>query len=390
MPNIKTKNLTMPNFPAVFGDSEFRSVAKSNTELLVKVLYKNYEFFLQIREKNGTYLIKGEKISRPSQVIYLHQALRDFRDLCGCEVVFSNIEPQKLKTQKKYKALKNIEFFLEDFKYDHEIWVEVGFGSGRHLLHQAKLHPEIQFIGLEIYKPSLEQVAKQCELQGIENIYILDFDARIFLEFLNSNSVGRIFVHFPVPWDEKPHRRVISKDFINESLRVLKKDGTLELRTDSDKYFNYSLGEFLQLYKSEFTVKKNQDLAISSKYEDRWKKQQKDIYDILLVNSEVSEKKQNIGKIVFDDTYNFENIKNNFSKILKKGDDFFLHSEEIYEIGDNEGIIKISFGSSSKNERAFVHITKNLTKYFPDNILATQSNQKAHITLEEWLNEIDK
>lgn len=390
MPNIKTKKLTMPNFPARFGDSEFLYIAKSDTELLVKVLHKNFEFFLQIREKNGTYLIKGDKISRPSQVIFLHQALRDFRDLCHCEVIFSNIEPQKFKSHKTHDVLKNIEFFLKDFQYDKEIWIEVGFGSGRHLLHQAKMHQEIQFIGLEIYKPSLEQVAKQCELQGIENILLLDFDARIFLEFLNSNSVGKIFVHFPVPWDEKPHRRVMSKDFINESLRVLKRGGTLELRTDSDKYFHYSLGEFLQLRNSELLMKKNQNLAVSSKYEDRWKKQQKDIYDISLINNETSTDKKSIGKIAFEHTYDFANIKNHFYKILKKGEDFFLHAEEIYTINDCEGMIKISFGSSSKNERAFVHFSQNETKYFPNHVLATTANKKAHEFLKEWLNEIDK
>ena len=50
-----------------------------------------------------------------------------------------------------------------------------------------------------------------------------------------------------MPWDKKPHRRVINEDFINESVRVLKRDGFLHLRTDSDNYFNYSLNEFLKL-----------------------------------------------------------------------------------------------------------------------------------------------
>jgi len=33
---------------------------------------------------------------------------------------------------------------------------------------------------------------------------ILDYDARVFLEFLPSNSAKQIFVHFPVPWDKNP------------------------------------------------------------------------------------------------------------------------------------------------------------------------------------------
>ncbi|WP_331774045.1 tRNA (guanosine(46)-N7)-methyltransferase TrmB [Sulfurospirillum sp. 1612] len=390
MPNIKTKNLTMPNFPATFGESHFCFVASSDHEKLVKVIHKTYEFFIQIREKNGTYLIKADKITRPSQVVFVHQAMRDFRDLCGCEVLFSNIDSHKYKTLKSYAALKSISYFVDAFQYDKELWVEVGFGSGRHLLHQAKAHPDIQFVGLEIHKPSIEQVAKQCELQEINNIALLDFDARIFFEFLASNSVGRIFVHFPVPWDEKPHRRVISQDFIQESLRILKPEGTLELRTDSDKYFHYSLGEFLRLNKATLSIKKNQELAISSKYEDRWKRQEKDIYDLTLTHHDSDEAKEKIGKLAFEKGYDFATINKNFVPTLRKDDSYFLHIEKMYQIDTHEGIIKVSFGSSFKNERAFIYLSSDKTQYFPDNVLATKANQKAHDSMKEWLNEIQK
>lgn len=153
--------------------------------------------------------------------------------------------------------LKEIEFFANHFNVEREVWVEIGFGSGRHLLYQAKKNPHIQFIGLEIHKPSIEQVLKQCELQGIENILVIDYDARLFMEFLPSNVVGRIFVHFPVPWDKKPHRRVFSAAFIEEVLRVLHLNGTLELRTDSQLYFEFTFSQMMQLSK-RMHVKKMQ------------------------------------------------------------------------------------------------------------------------------------
>ncbi len=380
----------MPNFPVTYGDSHFCFAAYSDNEILVKVMHKTYDFFIQIREKNGTYLIKAEKITRPSQVVFVHQAMRDFRDLSGCEVLFSNIDSHKNKTLKSYAVLKNIGYFLDEFQYDKEIWVEVGFGSGRHLLHQAKAHPNIQFVGLEIHKPSIEQAAKQCELQGVDNMALLDFDARIFFEFLATNSVGRIFVHFPVPWDEKPHRRVISQDFIQESLRILRPKGTLELRTDSDKYFHYSLEEFLRLNKVTLSIHKNQDLDISSKYEDRWKRQDKDIYDLTLTHHETNKTREKVGKLDFKDGYDFATIKKYFAPTLRKDDTYFLHIEKMYQIDVHAGVIKISFGSSFKNERAFVHFSSNETKYFPDNILATKANKKAHESMKEWLDEIQK
>jgi len=389
MPNFKTNSLTMPNFPAIFGDTKFEYIAKSAIgEILIKIIQKDEEFFLQIKQKGDKYLVKGEKISRPSQVAFLQQALRDFRDLCLCEVSYSNIEPQKIKNKKKYKVLKGIDFFANDFKNDKEIWIEVGFGSGRHLLHLAKANPNTVFIGIEIHGPSIEQVAKLCELQNIENVYLLDCDARIFFEFLESNSAGKIFVHFPIPWDKKPQRRVISSEFINESMRILKKQGRLELRTDSDKYFRYSLEEFLKPNKTNLEVKKNQNLDISSKYEDRWKRQEKDIYDIILINEKDSKYKDKIGKITFMNFYEFSVIKEKFTKIIRQDEESFLHVEDIFTINKNEGMLKISFGASSKNERAYVLFLKKSINYFPNNILQTKANKKAHKLLEDWLKEI--
>ncbi|NOX16132.1 MAG: tRNA (guanosine(46)-N7)-methyltransferase TrmB [Epsilonproteobacteria bacterium] len=389
MPNFKTKEITMPNFPVRFGDSDFEYLASSGKdEILVKVSQASEEFFLQIRKKGDKFLVKGDKISRPSQVVFLQQALRDFRDLCQCEATFSNIEPQKIKNKKRYRVLKDIDFFTNDFNSNKEIWMEVGFGSGRHLMHQAKLHPHIQFIGIEIHKPSLEQVAKLCDIESIDNIFLLDYDARIFLEFLKANSVGKIFVHFPVPWDKKPQRRVISNEFINESIRVLKKESKLELRTDSDNYFNYSLEEFLKLNRANLQVHKNQNLEISSKYEDRWKRQEKDIYDITMVNEEDSADTEPIRKISFDSYYDFNLIKEKFSNTIEQEGDSFLHVEDIFRINDDAGMLKISFGASSKNERAYVLFLDKTLQYFPDNILQTKANLKAHNLLNNWLKEI--
>ncbi len=389
MPNFKTKKITMPNFPTKFGDSEFLYIASSDkSEYLIKVSQNGEEFFLQVRKKGDVFLVKGEKISRPSQVVFLQQALRDFRDLCKCEVLFSNIEPQKMKNKKRYRVLKDIDFFTREFKQDREIWIEVGFGSGRHLLHQAKQHPDIEFIGIEIHKPSLEQVAKLCDIESIDNVYLLDFDARIFLEFLKSNSVGKIFVHFPVPWDKKPQRRVISHEFISESIRVLKIEGKLEIRTDSDRYFEYCLEEFVKFKKTDLSIHKNQDLDISSKYEDRWKSQEKDIYDVIMTNHEESNAKHKIKKISFDVFYHFNMIRDNFINITKQDRDSFLHVEDIFTINEDEGMLKISFGASAKNERAYVVFLRERVRYFPDNILETKANKRAHNLLNDWLGEI--
>jgi tRNA (guanine-N7-)-methyltransferase len=341
------------------------------------------DLLLKINQTKKAYLIKGDKISRPSQVAILQQVLKDYRDLSKTQTINSNIDSKKEKTLKVSPYLKTMEYFANSFQTDKDILVEVGFGSGRHLLHQAKKNPEKIVIGLEIHKPSIEQVLKQCELQNIENILVVDYDARTFLEFLSSNSVEQIFVHFPIPWDKKPHRRVISTAFINESKRVLKSDATLELRTDSDNYFEYSFGEFIKQEKIDLHVNKNRDLEISSKYEDRWKKQEKDIYDITMINKEISQDISRIGTLKFEENIDFQTIKKNFKDTTVVGEGFFVHIEEIFEINDKEGLLRVSYGASQRNEHSYIFIREGKLSYFPDNVLATKDNEKAHKLIKE-------
>lgn len=386
MPNFHTKEFKSPSYPNSYGKSSFEFEAISTRgEKLVFSRCEGNELLIKINKNKNGYLIKGDKITRPSQVVILQQVLKDFRDLTKSVSTNSNIDYKRQKSLKVSLYLKDMSYFANSFETKRDILVEVGFGSGRHLLYQAKKNPDKIIIGLEIHKPSIEQVLKQCELQGINNVLVVDYDARTFLEFLQSNSVLKIFVHFPVPWDKKPHRRVISEAFINESKRVLKIGGSLELRTDSDNYFEYSFSEFLKQKKVTLHVNKNRDLEVSSKYEDRWKKQEKDIYDVVMINDENSDEVDKIGTLKFDEKLDFKTIKKNFQEITLRGDGFFAHLEEIFEINEDEGLVRVSFGSSSRNEHNYIFITKEKVSYLPDNVLATKDNQNAHKLIKEQL-----
>ena len=387
MPNIRTYRLNDLVFPVEIQGFCFNYEALSEKKMqkLINVTYKDREFFLQIIKRDKDYLIKGDKLSRVSPVSILQNALRAFVRASHIEPFFSNIEPKKKKTIKFSPYLKDISYFFNEFKTDKEIWVEVGFGSGRHLLYQAKRHSEVQFVGIEIHKPSIEQVLKQIELQGLTNLLILDYDARILLEFLPSNSVGKIFVHFPVPWDKKPHRRVISKDFIEESIRVLKKDAALEIRTDSDNYFKYSFDLFMQLSKNRLEIKKNEAPQISSKYEDRWRRKNKNIYDIKFINYEESYPKNFEGELIIEENADFAKVKKKFENKIYKGEGYFVHFEEIFSINANNGVIRLSFGANERSEHKYLIFKDNKVAYFPNPTLPSYQNIKAHQKIKEWI-----
>lgn len=395
MPNFHTDSFEALSYPCTQGDTTFLWEAFSSRGNRL-VFASLHDVTLMIRicaKKEGGWLIKGDKITRPTKAVLLQKALQDFKEVSHAEVHTSNIESkQSLHVKMHSPYLKSIEFFAsEAFEKNKEVWIEVGFGSGRHLLHQAKKHPHIHFIGLEIHKPSIAQVLKQCELQGIENISVLDYDARLFMEFLPSNSVGRIFVHFPVPWDKKPHRRVFSQGFIEEALRVLYVKGTLELRTDSELYFEFALSVMLHLSKVDVHIYKNALLEISSKYEDRWRKMDKDIYDVILCNEIDSPDKAPIQRLWFDTPFDFQAIKKRFKaeNYLKEG--FFVHFEELFCIGAEEksGLIRLSFGANERNEKAYIWIKEDgQAFYMPNAILATKSNSAAHTFIKGWFDGI--
>jgi tRNA (guanine-N7-)-methyltransferase len=386
MPHILTTATKTPTLPLVEGDFSFVYKADGTYESLIKCQYKDKSFYLKQIKKGENYLIKLDKLSRISPIEIPKEAIYRYAKLFDGEFLHSNIN---LHTQKKAKSspyLLSVDHFAKEFVTTKEIWIDIGFGSGRHLLHEAKKNPEIQFIGIEIHKPSIEQVLTQLDIQNLTNVVIISYDARQILELINSNQVGRIFVHFPVPWDKKPHRRVICKSFVEESLRVLKIDGTLELRTDSDNYQEYALPLF-QSYNAQakLITKTNESLEISSKYEDRWKKQQKNIYDLTLINTLLSPPKEH-QKV---DTKLTCDLGVNISYETHKEDEVFVHFEQEY-VGVDIKVLKLSFGDPSKCAHQYLEISNGVATFFPNDPILFEANIKAIALIQKNLLSYDQ
>lgn len=378
------KSVSQPSFDGV----EFGFVAQNSNikdEKLIATKIGDDEFFLLLKEEDGRVLLKTDKVTRPSATHIAHRALLAYAKAANLEILSSNVPEKKQNLHlKEMDALKDISFFAANFNDTRELRIEVGFGSGRHLLHQASQNRDTLFIGLEIHRPSLEQVLKQINIQNLDNIYLLDYDARLFIEMLESNSVGAIYVHFPVPWDKKPHRRVISLAFVSEAKRVLKVGGTLELRTDSKEYYDYSYETILSFEKSNLHIYKNRDLLVSSKYEDRWKRMQKDIYDLCLINDEISPPLKDIGSFdeidVMLDSYKIEKLY----KAVKRFDEGFVNFERFYRLKDGV-MFRLAFGSYERVEHLYLILRDKKATYFPRLPLRSKANILAHRYIKEIL-----
>ncbi len=389
MPHLKVTPFDTSLLEEQFSQSKiitFRAKALKGDDELLGVEHGGEEFLLQLKPDEKATLLKYDKVTRPLKVNLLKEALDKVSKELNLEIQSSNIAMSNTKPALSSEYFKKIEDF-ENITYPKEkISVEVGFGSGRHLLHQAKKNPDTLFIGIEIHTPSAQQVLKQIELQELDNIWVVNYDARLFLEMLPSNSCEQIFVHFPVPWDKKPQRRVISTSFVAESMRVLRVGGRLELRTDSDKYFWYALETFFSVPKVEVEVRKNEALEVTSKYEARWKRQEKDIYDVYVKCTQDSEPKI----LSVDFNFNIVKYRKGLEEELPKKamvfDGYFVHFERMYKIGEEKLLVKCAFGSFDRPEHKYILIEENSCRYFVSPPVKTTVNYEAHKKIMEYFN----
>ena len=370
-------------------DTEILFVAQDDFSLdeLLGIKHGSEEFLLHLKKNPQSWLLKYDKVTRPLNVNLVKQAIGDVSKVLALDTVQSNITIHPTKAQISSVHEKMIEDFTDiEFPLSN-VAIEVGFGSGKHLLYQAQKDPETLFIGIEIHTPSAAQVLKQIELLSLKNVWVVNYDARLLLEMIPSNICSKIFVHFPVPWDKKPQRRVISTAFLEESLRVLKLKGRLELRTDSPKYFWYSVETFLgnSVTKTNVEIRKNEALEVTSKYEARWLRQEKDIYDVYVTAIEKSQKRVLDFDFSFGDIVYKKEILDKISYKPKLFEGFFMHFERLFKVGKDAILIKLAFGSFDRSEHKYIYLDKTKAYYFNSNPVKTLTNYKTHLKILEYL-----
>ena len=334
MPNFITQSVSLPPLPARFGEVEFLETARGRNLTLVRTKSFDSEFFITLKPGGDKVIVKGEKITKPAKIGHLQRALESFKErFCGRIISQAFAYKDSSLTEKTPLILDENEILslVKSSKFN-KIFIEIGFGSGRHLLHQARSNQDALLIGIEIYKPAIEQVAKLAIRKGLQNIALIATDARVLLSLLPAGCLQRVFLHFPVPWDDAPHRRVISDEFASQIARTLELGGRFELRTDSEEYFLYAmqkLSPYVQRKAGEISHFKNRDAAVASKYEDRWRKMDKDIYDLIYENKTAGRGEPQRFEMEFL-KFDAAAIARNFKNFTFKGEDFFVHFEEIF------------------------------------------------------------
>ena len=125
-----------------------------------------------------------------------------------------------------------------------ELWLEVGFGCGEHLLAQAAANPDVGLIGCEPFLNGVASALAGMETTGVwDNIRLWTEDAGALLDRLPDASLQRCFVLFPDPWPKRRHhkRRFIAPATLDRLARTLRPGGQLRLASDHGDYIRWML-----------------------------------------------------------------------------------------------------------------------------------------------------
>ncbi len=127
---------------------------------------------------------------------------------------------------------------LASIARDREIWLEIGFGGGEHLIWQAARHLDVTLLGCEPFEDGVVKVLSAIEERKLGNIRLRVDDVRPLLRGLPKSSIARAFVLFPDPWPKRKHvkRRLVSKPLLDLLARVMKPGAELRIATDIGDY----------------------------------------------------------------------------------------------------------------------------------------------------------
>lgn len=173
------------------------------------------------------------------------------------------------------------------FPKKQPLHIEVGMGKGRFLMDMARLHPEINYVGIEMYDSVLLRALQKMEEleetgKALPNLRFMRVDARVLPDIFAQGEVGKIYLNFSDPWPKARHakRRLTSSEFLERYDKILAVEGTVEFKTDNRELFEFSLEEVenskWHLLGHTFDLHRNEEMCagnVMTEYEEKFSSQ---------------------------------------------------------------------------------------------------------------------
>jgi tRNA (guanine-N7-)-methyltransferase len=161
-------------------------------------------------------------------------------------------------SRKKKKKFEEMRSFKNVFQWDDEdtkekvkeiigqyekVMLELACGRGEYSLHLGKNNKDTLLLGIDIQGERIWKGAKEALENNLENVYFLRTQIQNILEYIPKNSVNEIWITFPDPFprERDSKRRLTSHRFFEMYKDILKEDGVVHLKTDSDELYEYTL-----------------------------------------------------------------------------------------------------------------------------------------------------
>ncbi len=127
----------------------------------------------------------------------------------------------------------------------NDTWLEVGFGGGEHVIHQAAANPHVGIIGCEPYINGVAMLLGKVRQASVDNLRIYPGDVRDMFDVLPDASISKVFLLYPDPWPKARHhrRRFVTPEHLEPLNRVLKAGAEFRVATDIPDYVRQTLEE---------------------------------------------------------------------------------------------------------------------------------------------------
>ena len=176
----------------------------------------------------------------------------------------------------------------EFFKNDNPVVLELGCGKGEYSVGLAARYPDTNFVGIDIKGARFWRGAKTAVEQDLGNVAFLRTQIELIEHFFAEGEVSEIWITFPDPQIKykRTKHRLTNSEFLQRYKKILKPDGAVNLKTDSEFMHGYTLGllhgEGHEVLYANHNVYRNEGApeivtAIQTFYEQQYLEQNKSI-----------------------------------------------------------------------------------------------------------------
>lgn len=153
------------------------------------------------------------------------------------------IQPSREEIVNQTYPLKG-KWTSEFFKNEKPLILELGCGKGEYTVGLAKRYPEYNFLGIDIKGARFWRGAKTALEEGIDNAKFLRTQIELVNQIFAPSEVHEIWITFPDPQIkyQRSKHRMTNPDFLKKYHQILKPEGVVHLKTDSEYMHGYTLG----------------------------------------------------------------------------------------------------------------------------------------------------